>query len=182
MAYTIDDLNALVQAASGDELPIWDVSETGPNDEPTKKIMLQNLAAAIKTLASLLGTGDVVDNLTSTATNKPLSANMGRALNEKRQLTITAGAHTAIDQNDSYICGNVMVINFKCHTTSAISSTEAIATIEEKTVFNSVVPLFIGGEWTVTGATYGYVTGKNVLSSNINIGQYVHVNFTTLLA
>ena len=35
MAYTIDDLNALVQAASGDELPIWDVSATG-NEEPTK--------------------------------------------------------------------------------------------------------------------------------------------------
>lgn len=46
MAYTIDDLNALVQAASGDELPIWDVSATG-NEEPTKKITLQNLASAI---------------------------------------------------------------------------------------------------------------------------------------
>lgn len=148
MAYTINDLNALAQAASGDELPIWDVSATG-NEEPTKKITLQNLAAAI---------------------------------NAKRQLTITAGTHTAIDENDSYICGNVMVINFKCHTTSAISSTEAIASIEKTTVFDCVVPLFIGGEWTVTGVTYGYVAGKNVLSSGISLGQYIHVNFTTLLA
>lgn len=71
MAYTIDNLNALAQAASGDELPIWDVSATG-NEEPTKKITLQNLAAAIKTLASLLGTGDVVNDLTiddATGTN-----------------------------------------------------------------------------------------------------------------
>lgn len=104
------------------------------------------------------------------------------ALNSKRQLTITAGAHVAIDKNDSYICGKVMVINFKCHATSAIGAAEQIANIEETTIFDCVVPLVVGGEWSVTGPIYGYVTGKSVIAGNISNGQYIHVNFTTLYA
>lgn len=54
---TIDDLLALASIASGDELPVWDVSETGANAEPTKKITINQLAAAVKTL---MGMGDPV--------------------------------------------------------------------------------------------------------------------------
>lgn len=141
-----------------------------------------NTAAAALTALGGVATTDIVDNLTSTARDKPLSANMGRVLSEKRQLTITAGTHTVIDENDSYVCGKVMVINFKCHATSAIAGSETIAFIEETTIFDCIVPFVVGDEWTVTGIAYGYVSGKSVLANTINNGQYVHVNFTTLLA
>lgn len=93
---TIDELNALETLTAGDEFPVWDSEESG---EPTKKITAQNMANSVKTLGSLVNTtemntaiaqstadvirtGDVVDNLTSTATDKPLSAAQGKALNE----------------------------------------------------------------------------------------------------
>ena len=189
MAYTIDDLNALVQAASGDELPIWDVSATG-NEEPTKKITLQNLAAVIKTLASLLGTGDVVDNLTSTATDKPLSANMGKALSDKvttkTAITITPGTHISIDQNDTYYCGEIIIIDFKCHTTAAIGATETIATLNTPNSrflkqSGSIVPLIKGTEWGVSGLAYGYINTRTISSNNLASGDYLHVYFTAFL-
>lgn len=56
----------------------------------------QRIAIALENLAGFgdyLTTSDVVDNLTSTATDKPLSANMGRALNDKiAVITGTSGA------------------------------------------------------------------------------------------
>jgi hypothetical protein len=58
---TIHELLALTGLTGSDEIPVWDAEASG---EPTKKITAQNFAAAIKTLASLLGTGDVVNNLT----------------------------------------------------------------------------------------------------------------------
>lgn len=77
---TIHELLALTGLTESDEIPVWDAEASG---EPTKKITAQNLAAAIKTLASLLGTGDVVNNLTSGGTTVPLSAEMGKTLNDK---------------------------------------------------------------------------------------------------
>ena len=74
---TIHELLALTGLTANDEIPVWDAEASG---EPTKKITAQNLAAAIKTLASLLGTGDVIDSLTSTETDKPLSAAQGKKL------------------------------------------------------------------------------------------------------
>lgn len=76
---TIHELLALTGLTANDEIPVWDEDASG---EPTKKITAQDLAAAIKTLASLLGTGDVVNDLTSTATDKPLSAAQGKVLND----------------------------------------------------------------------------------------------------
>ena len=74
---TIHELLALTGLTGSDEIPVWDEEASG---EPTKKITAQNFAAAIKTLASLLGTGDVVNDLTSSETQKPGSANMLRTL------------------------------------------------------------------------------------------------------
>ena len=93
---TIDELNALATLTAGDEIPVWDSEESG---EPTKKITAQNMTASVKALGSLVNTsemndaiqqstadvirtGDVVDNLTSTATDKPGSANMLKTLND----------------------------------------------------------------------------------------------------
>lgn len=75
---TIDQLNAATAITANDEVAIYD-AEAGAA-EPTKKVTGSNLASSIKTLGSLLGTSDVVNDLTSTATDKPLSANMGKYL------------------------------------------------------------------------------------------------------
>ena len=86
---TINELLALNGLTANDEIPVWD-AEAEPN-EPTKKITGSNLASSIKTLGSLLGTSDVVDNLTSTSTTAPLSAAQGKTLNDninKQWLTI----------------------------------------------------------------------------------------------
>lgn len=83
---TINGLNPLSALTADDKIPVWD---TGASGEPTKEITAQNFASSIKTLASLLGTGDVVNNLTSTLTTAPLSANMGKALNDNMTPSIS---------------------------------------------------------------------------------------------
>lgn len=104
---TIHELLALTGLTGSDEIPVWDEEASG---EPTKKITAQNFAAAIKTLASLLGTGDVVNNLTSTDPTKVLAASQGKALNDN----IT---HSSTSQEISTLYykqfGNVIVVSGK---------------------------------------------------------------------
>lgn len=78
---TIDQLNAATAITANDEIAIYD-AEAGAA-EPTKKVTGSNLASSIKTLGSLLGTSDVVNDLTSTATDKPLSAKQGKLIYDK---------------------------------------------------------------------------------------------------
>lgn len=47
-------------------------------------------------LTNMLKTSDVVNNLTSTDSDKPLSANQGKILNDNKQGTLTAGANITI--------------------------------------------------------------------------------------
>ena len=54
---TIDGLNALTTLTAGDELPVWDVEASA--EEPTKKITASNLAASVKSLASLPNTTEM---------------------------------------------------------------------------------------------------------------------------
>lgn len=93
---TIDSLNTVSSLTAQDEVPVWDKEASG---EPTRKIAAQNMTNSVKTLGSLVNTtemnnaiaqstadvirtGDVVNNLTSTATDKPLSAAMGKFLSD----------------------------------------------------------------------------------------------------
>lgn len=55
----------------------WQSGEQGGT--PITPVALNNMEAGI---GAALTAGDVVDSMTSTATDKPLSANMGKALNE----------------------------------------------------------------------------------------------------
>ena len=95
---TINGLNPLSALTADDKIPVWD---TGASGEPTKEITAQNMANSVKSLASLpnttemntaieqstadvIRTGDVVNSLTSTETDKPLSANMGKTLQNSK--------------------------------------------------------------------------------------------------
>jgi hypothetical protein len=99
--FTIDDLNALAALTAADEVPVWDSEEIG---EPTKKITGSNLASSVKTLGSLLGTSDVVNNLTSTATDKPGSANMLKTLSDKINKIVNITSDVTVNQ--TYITVN----------------------------------------------------------------------------
>lgn len=53
---TIDGLNAVTSLTAQDEVPVWDKEASG---EPTKKITAQNMASSVKTLGSLVNTGEM---------------------------------------------------------------------------------------------------------------------------
>lgn len=95
---TIPELAAALALTANDLLAIYDAEATNPN-EPTQKITAQQLADAVKTLGSLLGMSDVVDNLTSTSTTAPLSANMGKSLNDKMTQLISVSLSGTTDEN-----------------------------------------------------------------------------------
>lgn len=95
---TIDGLNTVSSLTAQDKVPVWDNESSG---EPTRKITAQDFTNSVKTLGSLVNTtemntaieqstadvirtGDVINELTSTATDKPLSAAQGKALNDAK--------------------------------------------------------------------------------------------------
>ena len=117
---TIDSLNTVSSLTAQDEVPVWDKEASG---EPTRKITAQNMTNSVKTLGSLVNTtemntaieqstadvirtGDVVNSLTSTSTDKPLSANMGKTLNDK--IGTLVKKHRTVTTTDSY--GDALVL------------------------------------------------------------------------
>lgn len=59
-----------------------DVFATDASAGATKKITAANLATQVKSLGSLLGTSEVVNNLTTTASGKVLDARQGKTLKD----------------------------------------------------------------------------------------------------
>lgn len=119
---TIDQLLAAVGLTANDEIPLWDAEESG---EPTKKITAQNLAAAVKLLASLLAKSDVKDSLSNTSIDYPLSANQGKVLNDKAN-TILSDIAAVYDSTATYAIGDLCIYQnalYKC--TTAITAAEA---------------------------------------------------------
>lgn len=80
---TIDELNALTTLTAADEVPVWDSEESG---EPTKKITASNLAASVKSLGNLIGTGDL-DSTPTQGSNKAVTS---------------GGTYTAIQQSTAF--------------------------------------------------------------------------------
>ena len=153
----------------------------------------QRIAIALENLAGFgnyLTSGDVVNNLTSTDPTKVLAAPQGKALNDKvttkTAITITPGTHISIDQNNTYYCGDTVIIDFKCHATAAIDGTEVIATLDTPNSrilkqTGSIVPLIKGNEWGVSGLAYGYINARTISSNHLASGDYLHVYFTAFL-
>lgn len=83
---TIDELNALTTLTAADEVPVWDSEESG---EPTKKITASNLAASVKSLGNLIGTGDL-DSTPTQGSNKAVTS--GGTYTAIQQSTATGGA------------------------------------------------------------------------------------------
>ena len=130
---TIDELGSVSSITANDEIPVWD-AEAAPG-EPTKKITGNSLASSVKNLGGLLGTSDVVNNLTSTATDKPLSANMGKTLSDKTlskvsystafDVSVASGCHFYCDR-----VGRTIFIDIVINFTSAVAINTQIAHID----------------------------------------------------
>lgn len=108
-------------------------------------------------------------------------------ITDKVSVSVTAGTNIVVDQNESYCCGETLVVDFKCHATSAIGGTQAIATLGTPNNRNlkqsgSIVPLIKGTEWGVSGVAYGYINTRVISSNNLSSGDYLHVYFTAFLA
>ena len=85
---------------SSNTLASTDVLAKDTSGGTTEKISGSDLAGQIKALGGLLGTSDVVNNLTGTATDKPLSAAQGKALND--HIATKVGSVTAENNITSY--------------------------------------------------------------------------------
>lgn len=88
---TINELLALAGLTASDEIPVWDAE--GQVNGRTKKITAQNLAASIKTIASLIASSDLDTTPTSGSTKAVQSGGVYDAI---QQSTATAVAKTGV--------------------------------------------------------------------------------------
>lgn len=162
---TIHELLALTGLTGSDEIPVWDEEASG---EPTKKITAQNFAAAIKTLASLLGTGDVVNDLTSTLTTAPLSANMGKTLNDNMASSISTSFTFEADVvgiNNQYFAfkqGKVVILSCALKLTSDKGIYTKLATLPSGFWPTKEIE-FIGMSYYGSGVYTMYITNQGEL-------------------
>ena len=166
---TIHELLALTGLTESDEIPVWDAEASG---EPTKKITTQNFANAVKTLASLLGTGDVVNNLTSTATDKPLSAAKGTALASKTILysATSSTSLTPITEGMSVTLSNSL--NNYMFLLIQLSTSESNGTSNRGVIMVPAYSVDSNSHYAAqVGSTYGYIRlGNN--SGNLRIYSF----------
>lgn len=163
---TIHELLALTGLTGSDEIPVWDAEASG---EPTKKITAQNFAAAIKALASLLGTGDVVNDLTSTATDKPLSANMGKVLNDKFGGVQIVPAYVEITLPDGSNSQTVTIVDLS----SFVPSGKSIHAISNIKLGIYVLPYVSNGNVLTYVAEISYDNKLTIVNKSTAWNDYV---------
>ena len=94
---------------SSGSLAATDVLAKDASGGTTEKINGSDLASGIKALGSLLGTSDVVNNLTSTSTNPISSKGVYNAL-AIEQISVTAASGISVSV-EVYKFGNILIIN-----------------------------------------------------------------------
>lgn len=82
---TINELLAMNNLTANDQIPVWDAEATG-STEPTAKITAQNFANAVKSLASLIGTGDLDAKPTQGSTKAVQSGGVFDAIKQSTAL------------------------------------------------------------------------------------------------
>ena len=136
----------------------------------------QRIAAALEALSGFgayLTTADVVNNLTSIATDKPLSAAQGKALSDALAMTSISGYSTSGLTYDgcTYVgggyvkFGKLVIVNMRVNVTSAISSSTTIV---------SGLPLY--------GGAYNIVQMANNQGQSVTLNPYGSVLAATLAA
>ena len=138
----ISGLSASNTFSATDVLAI-EVNVNGTNK--TYKLTGATLATALASIGSYLTTADVVNNLTSMATNAPLSAAQGKELNDKiGNLFATVTALNPARSGDvisgGYIkVGKAVIVSFKLTLASNISAnTAVVANFQNANISGSV--------------------------------------------
>lgn len=87
---TLEELAAATGLTANDLIGIWDAEASG-STEPTQKLTAQQLAAAVKGLANLIGASDL-DSVPTQGSNNAVKS---------------GGVYTAIQQSTAYTTGSV---------------------------------------------------------------------------
>lgn len=122
---TINELAALAGLTANDQIPAWD-AEAAANGR-TKKISAQNLANAIKALASLIATSDLDSTPTQNSTKAVQSGGVYTAVQQSIAplAGITSAITGAIERNATATINNVsnaiLFINRNSHVIYGIS-------------------------------------------------------------
>lgn len=132
--------------------------------QKTYKLTGATLAAALASIGSYLTTADVVNSLTSTSTTAPLSANMGKELNDK----ITSIVHLFAISETTSASGKIAFSN--------LSRTKAIllpGSVNAGYGNVSLIPCYISGD------NWGYQVsdGANSINNTLinGIGYYIDI-------
>lgn len=163
---TINELLALNNLTAIDKIPVWDAEATG-STEPTAKITAQNFANAVKSLASLIGTGDLDATPTQGSTRAVQSG----------------GVYTAISQSTA----NLVVTGFfESDTISVGANGNASTTIyPSKTGYTAVAivgissfsSVFTLSEFNISGSGTISIAGHNMANAQISGKITVRVLF-----
>ena len=81
-------IKQITQLPASTTLASTDVLAKETSGNTTQKITAENAVASLKTIGNLLGTNDVINNLTTGGTTVPLSAEMGKKLQNEKQAKI----------------------------------------------------------------------------------------------
>lgn len=126
-ALTLDTITA--QTAT---FPVPAVGETGST---VFGKIIKFFTDTVSALASKLNVSDVINNLTSTATDKPLSANMGRQLNSNLNTALAYSSTTEGITGDikAYRWGRIVYLSFENATINANTpANQRFSSITEK--------------------------------------------------
>ena len=171
----ISDLTAASSIAGGDVLAV-EVNGV------TYKVSGTALAASLKTIGALLAASDVVNNLSGTATDKPLSAAQGKALNDALgalvAVTVSAGLTGAtgvtVNNQVKLSIGKLRVYEIVFSTTASIAADTDLVTGFDTQMLGAngvalVGPLFNNGAH--NDSRVGYLSTGNALCCTTAFGS-----------
>lgn len=171
---TIDGLNALTTLTAGDELPVWDVEASG---EPTKKITASNLAASVKSLGSLIGTGDLDSTPTSGSNKAVTSGGVYTAIQQSTAYTEVGTRNGNVNANSSCMrLGNVVVCSIRYDQYADISLYTGLPTAQ-KTAWAQIWgdTTHWGAIEILAGQTSLTFANKGTSGAGAKIGQLVYI-------
>lgn len=137
---------------------------------------------------SISTTSDIVNNLTSTATDKPLSAAQGKALNDKIKtdtIALTPHSNVTLSYNQShYITDKIIHILCRVKVDSVPSTDFTAISLPNGISFSNsglVFPVFkASGEWSTPNQIcycYQGINGFGLHPSDLTSGCYITVDF-----
>lgn len=179
---TIDGLNALTTLTAGDELPVWDVEASA--EEPTKKITAQNMAASVKSLGSLIGTGDLDSTPTQGSNKAVTSGGTYTAIQQSTAFTETQLGATGYTEQVTYAVKKAIkqagrvTIQLSCSFAINLPSSTAIAIVPEgyRPNANVLVPAVIVTSADAILFDYAIVqSGGNIIQQATNNCRKVYI-------